>query len=78
MLNIQRSPEHDNLSLRVRAVLDNGRSVNIPIEIDLNTGQVSERGTSSVSLSSLSDQLDTQVSGLSPENDALVKALADA
>ena len=78
MLNIQRSPEHDNLSLRVRAVLDNGRSVNIPIEIDLNTGQVSERGKSSVSLSSFSDQLDTQVSGLSPENDALVKALADA
>jgi len=77
-LHIQRPADQEVLSLRVKAVLDNGRTVIVPVDIDLHTGQVSERGQLSSSLSSFNDQLEMQVSDNAFAHDALVKALADA
>ena len=78
MLHIQRPLNQDVLSLRVKAVLENGRTVIVPVDIDLATGQVSERGQLSSSLSSFSDQLETEVNGLSAQDSSLIAALENA
>ena len=77
-LHIQRPIDQEVLSLRIRAVLDNGRTVTVPVDIDLTTGQMSERGQLSSSLSSFNDQLQMAGGEEALEHSALVSALADA
>jgi len=76
LLYIQRQSGQDNVQLRMRAVLDNGRTVTIGGEIDLDTGQIVEIGQASASLSSFADQLAAETVSFAPEQDELVKALA--
>ncbi len=76
VLHVQPQPGQDSLQLRIRAVLDNGRTVVMNGEIDLGTAQITETSRASASLSSFSDQLLGEVLELSPQQDELVKALA--
>jgi len=76
-LHIQRPIDQEVLSLRVKAVLDNGRTVIVPVDIDLKTGQVSERGQLSSGLTSFADQLEMEGTKLAAEHSSLVDALAD-
>jgi len=76
LLQIQPQPGQDNVELRVRAVLDNGRTVVMRGEIDLGTAQITEIGRASASLSSFADQLAAETAEFTPEQDELVKALA--
>ena len=76
LLNIQSQPGEDNVQLRIRAVMDNGRTVVMNGEIDLGTAQITELGRASASLSSFADQLAAEQTAFAPEHDELVKALA--
>jgi len=78
MLHIQRPLDQEVLSLRVKAVLDNGRTVTVPVDIDLKSGQVTERGRLSSGLTSFADQLEIETDRMTLEQDELVKALASA
>ena len=75
-MNIQRPLDVDTVRLKVRALLDNGRSATTTVEIDLNTGAIVEIGNSFSQSQTLGDQLKLEVKRLADAGNDLLKSLA--
>jgi len=76
MLIVNRPLSEDTLDLRIRAVLDNGRSVSSAVSIDLHSGRVDAQGQAIAAAQTLSDQLALERQKLRVADNDLVRALA--
>jgi len=56
-MQIQRPVDHEILELRVKALLDNGRTATISVEIGLRTGTVTQTGEAYAQGQTLQEQL---------------------
>ena len=74
-LVIHRPLETETLTLRVRALLDNGLTASMRLEIDLSTGGVTQVGEAMSQAQTLSEQLVLENIRLSTGPDALIKSL---
>ncbi|WP_418152336.1 tandem-95 repeat protein [Litorimonas sp. RW-G-Af-16] len=75
-IEIQRPLDQDTISLRVRALLDNGRTAISQVTIDLRTGTVIETGEGNLVAQTLSDQLMLEQRQIAANNSDLYEALA--
>jgi len=57
MLYIQRPLQAETVNLRIKALLDNGRSAITNVEIDLRTGSVTQMGSAVSARQTLDDSL---------------------
>ena len=74
-LVINQPLDTETLTLRVRALLDNGLTASMSLEIDLATGSVTEIGQTIAKAQTLSEQLVLENIRLSTGPDALIKSL---
>ena len=74
-LDISRPLDRPTLSLRVRALLDNGRTASMSVEIDLATGSVTEIGQAISQAQTLSEQLVLENLKLSTASNRLIQSL---
>ena len=74
-MQIQRPIDTETIRLKVRALLDNGQTATMTVEIDLRTANVTEVGNAFSQSQTLGDQLKLEVKRLADSGDALVKAL---
>jgi len=75
VLDISRPLDTPTLSLRVRALLDNGRTASMSVEIDLATGSVTEIGQAFSQAQTLSEQLALENQKLSTAPNTLIQSL---
>ena len=73
---IQRPLDVDTVRLKVRALMDNGRSATTTVEIDLRTGSVVEVGKAFSQSLTLGDQLKLEVNRLANTGNDLLTSLA--
>ena len=76
LLTVNRSAEQVTMQIRVRALLDNGRSISTLVDVDLKGGIVERAGPASTADQTFDQQLQVAVSVEVAEDDALIKALA--
>jgi len=74
-ITMQRPLDVETIQLKVRALLDNGQSATMTVEIDLRTAKVTEVGNGYAQSQTLGDQLKLEVKRLADSGDALVKSL---
>lgn len=82
-MQVQRPLDVDTVKLRVRALLDNGRTSTITVEIDLRTGAVTQVGDAYVQGQTLQQQMALEAQDLREQmaeadtaQEALLRALA--
>jgi len=75
-MEIQRPLDVETIRLRVRGLLDNGKTATVTVELDLSTGSVVEVGQAFSQTQTLSDQLKLESQRLAAGNADLLQALA--
>ena len=81
-MQVQRPLDTDIIRLKVKALLDNGRTATISVEIDLATGAVTQIGDAYAQGQTLQEQmvleaqdLETKMAEAATAQDALIRAL---
>ena len=81
-MQVQRPVDTDTIRLKVKALLDNGRTATISVEIDLATGAVTQIGDAYAQGQTLQEQmvleaqdLETKMAEAATAQDALIRAL---
>ena len=75
-MQMQRPLDVESTRLRVRALLDNGRTATSNVEIDLRTGTVSQVGEAITQAQTLDEQLKLEARNIAEGDSDLLKALA--
>ena len=75
-MQMQRPLDVESTRLRVRALLDNGRTATSNVEIDLRTGAVSQVGEAITQTQTLDEQLKLEARNIAEGDSDLLKALA--
>ena len=75
-MQMQRPLDVESTQLRIRALLDNGRTATSNVEIDLRTGAVSQVGETITQAQTLDEQLKLEARNIAEGDSDLLKALA--